>query len=307
VRIGSNEHKELFCRSFIDTHEAYDPQDWPWPELDELSLARLRAIPIWRMALEAEVGAGTMLAGFGEKESDQLVRQAIELQGYEEDRHGRILQCMIDRYALAVTPQPREKRPTRKAFVDFGYDECADSFAGFGIFRLAREARILPEALTSLFTRLLSEEARHIVFFVNWVAWDRDRRGLRGNALQALPALLSYAGAIARRAAMGKEMQGEKPAENPAGLFDDALANLTPASFLRACIEENDRYMAAFDPRLLRPRMIPLIGRFALHVAEAIDKARANGVSMWPRMAAASIPRDSERAAQRPQADHRGS
>jgi hypothetical protein len=91
VRIGSNEHKELFCRSFIDTHEAYDPQDWPWPELDELSLARLRAIPIWRMALEAEVGAGTMLAGFGEKESDQLVRQAIELQGYEEDRHGRIL------------------------------------------------------------------------------------------------------------------------------------------------------------------------------------------------------------------------
>ncbi|MGB6738996.1 MAG: hypothetical protein WBE59_00935, partial [Candidatus Cybelea sp.] len=66
-------------------------------------------------------------------------------------------------------------------------------------------------------------------------------------------------------------------AESPAGLFDDALANLTPASFLRACIEENDRYMSAFDPRLLRPRMIPLLGRLALHVAEAIDKARANG------------------------------
>ena len=155
MRIGSNEHKELFCRSFIDTHEAYDPKDWPWPELDELSLARLRAIPIWRMALEAELGAGTMLAGFGEKESDELVRRAIELQGYEEDRHGRILQCMIDRYALAVTPRFREKQPTRKAFVEFGYDECADSFAGFGIFRLAREARVLPEALTSLFTRLL--------------------------------------------------------------------------------------------------------------------------------------------------------
>ncbi|MGB6414641.1 MAG: hypothetical protein WBF19_14960 [Candidatus Cybelea sp.] len=282
MRIGSNEHKELFCRSFIDTHEAYDPKDWPWPELDELSLARLRAIPIWRMALEAELGAGTMLAGFGEKESDELVRRAIQLQGYEEDRHGRILQCMIDRYALAVTPRFREKQPTRKAFVEFGYDECADSFAGFGIFRLAREARILPEALTSLFTRLLSEEARHSVFFVNWVAWDRNRRGLRGTALQSLPALLSYAGAIARRAAMGNEMQSEKPAESPAGLFDDALANLTPASFLRACIEENDRYMSAFDPRLLRPRMIPLLGRLALHVAEAIDKARANGRKPTP-------------------------
>ena len=78
--------------------------------------------------------------------------------------------------------------------MNFGYDECVDSFAGFGIFRLARDARILPEALTSLFTRVLVEEARHIVFFVNWIAWDRTRRGLRGPAMQAIPALAQLRG-----------------------------------------------------------------------------------------------------------------
>jgi len=105
VYIGSDEHKELFCRSFMDSHRAYDPQEWPWPELDDLSLARLRAIPIWTMALEVEIGAGVMLADFAKTEPDPLARRAIELQGYEENRHGRILQCMIDRYGLSVTPQ----------------------------------------------------------------------------------------------------------------------------------------------------------------------------------------------------------
>jgi hypothetical protein len=284
VQIGSDEHKELFCRSFLESHKAYDPQDWPWPELDEISLARLRAIPIWTMALEVEIGAGTMLAGYAKTEPDPLVRRALELQGYEEDRHGRILQCMISRYGLKVTPEVPNDPPTRGAFIDFGYNECVDSFAGFGIFRLARDARILPEALTSLFVRLLVEEARHIVFFVNWVAWDRTRRGLRGPVLQAFPALFNYGAAIWRRVKSGTAMEGTGGGTGNTGaggsqdtldLFGDIVNDLTPAAFVRACVEENDRYMAAFDPRLLRPRVIPALAKFALAILEAIDWVRA--------------------------------
>jgi len=274
VRIGSNEHKELFCRSFIETHHAYDPKDWPWPELDDISLARLRAIPIWTMALEVEMGAGAMLDGFAKTEPDPLVRQALALQGYEEDRHGRILQCMIERYGLRVTPQVPKKEPTRRAFIDFGYDECVDSFAGFGIFRLARDARILPEALTSLFARVLVEEARHIVFFINWVAWDRSRRGLRGPVLQTIPALSSYASAITRRVKGGAELQSGDGQTDNLDLFGEVLNNLTPAAFVRACVNENDRYMASFDPRLLRPRVIPTLARIALAILEAIEWIR---------------------------------
>lgn len=274
--IGSNEHKELFCHSFMDSHRAYDPQDWPWPQLDDLSLARLRAIPIWTMALEVEVGAGVMLGGFAKTEADPLVREALELQGYEEDRHGRILHCMIDRYGLTVTPQVKHEAPTRGAFIDFGYNECVDSFAGFGIFRLARDARILPDALTSLFTRVLVEEANHIVFFVNWVAWDRSRRGLRGSAAQVVPSLASYGAAISRRVRGGAALQGTGDSPDASlDLFGDVVNDLTPSKFLRACVEENDRYMAAFDPRLLRPRVIPTLGRLALAIFEAIALVRS--------------------------------
>jgi hypothetical protein len=284
VYIGSDQHKELFCRSFMQSHRAYDPKDWPWPELDDVSLARLRAIPIWTMALEVEIGAGDMLAGFAKTETDPLVREALELQGYEEERHGRILKCMIERYDLRVTPQALKMEPTRHGFTDFGYNECVDSFAGFGIFRLAREARILPDSLTSLFSRLLVEEARHIVFFVNWVAWDRCRRGLRGSVLQAFPTLAHYGSAIARRVKGGAEMQSTGDSQDSAlDLFGDVLSGITPTMFVRSCVEENERYMAAFDPRLLRPRVIPALAKFALNMLEAIDLVRAAFAKSAPR------------------------
>jgi hypothetical protein len=275
VQIGSNEHKELFCRSFVESHRAYDPREWAWPALDDVSLARLRAIPIWTLALEVELGAGEMLCKFAKTEADPLVREALELQGYEEDRHGRILECLIERYGLTATPNVPKQEPTRRNFINFGYNECVDSFAGFGIFRLARDARLLPEALTSLFTRLLIEEARHVVFFVNWIAWDRSRRGLPGAVLQALPVLASYAGAIARRIKGGAELQSASNQHNAPDLFDDVRKNLTPALLIRCCVDENERYMASFDSRLLRPQTIPALAKLALAIIETIERVRA--------------------------------
>lgn len=274
MQIGSNEHKELFCRSFTETHHPYDPEQWAWPVLDDLSVARLRAIPIWTLALEVELGAGEMLGKFAQTELDPLVRGALALQGYEEDRHGRILRCMVERYGLVVKPNPPQQNPARGAFIDFGYNECVDSVAGFGIFRLACDARIFPVALTSLFARVIEEEARHIVFFVNWVAWDRARRGLRGPALQAVPALYSYAAAIGRRVKGSAQLQSAPAEEQPLDLFEEVAKGLTLAGFLRACVNENDRYMAAFDARLIRPRVIPTMLRVALAIVEAIDFLR---------------------------------
>jgi hypothetical protein len=277
MQIGSEEHKRLFCETFIASHNRYEPKDLPWPQLDDVSLARLRAIPIWTMALDIEISAGSMLEGFSKTENDLLVRDALALQGYEESRHGRMLGEMIRHYGLTVQVKEPTKDPTRRAFVHFGYDECVDSFAGFGIFKLAREARILPESLTSLFARVLEEEARHIVFFVNWMAWDRARRGLTPPYMQIVPSLVSYAAAIVRRVQGGSAMAagGNNDGSAAMGLFSDVMRDLTPVKFLRACLTENDRYMRSFDPRLLRPRVIPGLGKTALVVMELIDAVRA--------------------------------
>jgi hypothetical protein len=94
--------------------------------------------------------------------------------------------------------------------------------------------------------------------------------------LQALPALSSYGAAIGRRIKGGAKMQsGNKPRENPIELFADVLSDLTPSRFVRACVDEDERYMAAFDSRLVRPRLIPALGKFALAILDTVERLRA--------------------------------
>lgn len=35
IRIGSNRHKEMFCRMLLDTYDPYKPSVIPWPKLED--------------------------------------------------------------------------------------------------------------------------------------------------------------------------------------------------------------------------------------------------------------------------------
>lgn len=264
MRIGSQEHKELLCRSFMASHQPYEPASLAWPELDAASLAILRGIPVWSMAIQVEVDAGAMIAGFAQTQRDDLIRQALQLQAYEEERHGRMLAELIRRYELTATVVPPRLQPTRQAFIDFGYNECVDSFFAFGIIQIAREVNFLPDALTSLFTRVLWEEARHIVFFVNWIAYDRAIRGIPPPA-QIVPAAIGYARAFSKTIGRGAQANAADKGVAAAG---DVFKGLTLERFLRTCLRENEALMAKFDPRLIRPRLIPALASVALALME---------------------------------------
>lgn len=259
--IGSTEHKELFCRSFIGSHLRYEPHELPWPKLDDASLAFLRSIPVWTTALEVEVNAGSLLRSFAQTQRDELVREAFTLQGYEEDRHGRMVQELVDHYGLSANAVQPTSRPNRREFLAFGYGECLDSFFGFGIFRIACNGKVVSSELTDLFSRVLFEEARHIVFFVNWVAYDCKQRGIAAPLMRIASPLYGYFSAIRRTVGRAAHVDREERGMTLAG---EVFAGLTLRELLRTALRENERHMAGFDPRLLRPTLIPAIARLAL-------------------------------------------
>jgi hypothetical protein len=290
IRVGSDEHRDLFCRSFIATHDPYDPLALPWPQLDNAALARLRSIPFWGTALEIERNAGFLVAAFAKTLTDPLIREAVALQGFEEDRHAQMIGTLVERYGLPAEMSDQLPAPTKRAFIDFGYNECLDSFFGFGVFRLAREARALPDALISLFTRVLHEEARHITFFVNWIAYDRIRCGYGAPIQQAVGTTFGYLRSLAR---LLKLVAGGKKNEHVQEYGDAfsglSFSELTLRDFVQACLIGNDEEMAKLDPRLLKPRVIPAIARFALKcmpknkVQTETHRAPGAGASTAPR------------------------
>jgi len=281
IKIGSDAHRELFCREFIDSYSDYDPATLPWPPLTAAELERLRSVPFWQEVLHTERRAGMIVQAFAATIADPVVRRAVDLQGREEARHADLLREMVRRYGISVAELPLEPiaGDVELAFKDFGFGECLDSFLGFGAFKLARQSDFLPESMFSIFETLMYEETRHIVFFVNWMAWQAARRGQGATWLRALTSLRFYYRALSRM--IGTIRRGQKIndgrdfAATQANVF---LQDFTFRRFLAYCYAENNRRMAPFNAGLLRPSFMPALADMALTSLRILDFGRSNGV-----------------------------
>jgi hypothetical protein len=267
MKIGSDEHKQRFCDQFIASHNRYDPATLAWPDLDEAALARLRAIPFWPEVLYTERRAGAIVDAYAATIADPLVREAVMLQGFEEARHAGLLRLMIRRYGVAAEERPLEPvgPDLYRAFADFGYGECLDAFLGFGVFQIARRSGFLPEPMFAIFETLMHEENRHIVFFINWMAWEQARRRRGAAILRSAVAARYYLRAIGRllgTVRRGQAANGGKDfSATEASVFLDGFSF---RSLVEECCAEHARRMAAFDPDLLQPRFLPRFAALAL-------------------------------------------
>jgi hypothetical protein len=282
MEIGSAAHKERFCRQFIDSHQQFEPEALPWPLLDDTALSRMRAVPFWQEVLHTERRAGAIVRAFASTVTDPLVREAVDLEGVEEERHAQLIGVMVRRYGL-----PAEERPIEPiggnlhtAFADFGYGECMDSFLGFGVFKIARQSEFLPAGLFEIFDTLMLEETRHIVFFVNWMAWQEAVSGRGSSVWRALVSTHYYVRAIARLVATirrgRKENDGKDFSATQASVFLDGF---TFRRFVEECYSENARRMADFDTDLLRPGFLPALAGAALSGLRLLPTRSGNSAS----------------------------
>src|SRR5579885_308873 len=264
MRVGTSEHRDLFCRTFIETHVPFEPENLPWPELGAVHLRRLRAFPFWSYARSIEQRAGRMVTAFAQTLDDPLIREAVAVQGVEETRHGRLMSHVVERYGIDAPVIPIGDPPARKDdFCIFGFGECTDSFVGFGAFALAREKRLFPSDLLNVFENVLFEEARHITFFVNWWRYEEARAGRDKPFVRTLNSVRYHV-----RAAMGTASGATEMPAIPTQLDDSELdtivKSISPAMFLEAALAENRRMMEKIDRRLLRPRLMPALATVLL-------------------------------------------
>lgn len=271
ITIGSDEHKELFCRVFIETHDPYDPARVQWPEVDDATLKRLRTMPFWNEAVSTEHDVARKVQALVPHEPDPRLREAIALNGFEEGRHSSLLDHMLRHYEIP-RPATREEALSDDPLWDFmrvGYGECFDSFFAFGIYKLAGDSGFFPPPLLTAVAPIVQEEARHILFFANWVAYCRARERGAGKAshmARCAAAMTAQVWGRVKTAISAARGGGESAAAAPEddfmmGVKDSLEVVSSPRQFLTTCLSENDRRLAAFDPRLLRPTFVPRLAR----------------------------------------------
>jgi hypothetical protein len=266
MKIGSPAHKELFCRSFMESHQDMEPEKLMWPKLEGSDIERLQQIPFWEEALNTELEAGQKIAAYLPMISDPLLQEAVALMGEEEAAHGRLFKYMIQHYGIEVPGRPPAQLPKNieQAFIDFGYGECLDAFLGFGLFKIARQSAFLPEPMFNIFDRLLQDETRHIVFFVNWVAYLLSSRGQGAPLFRSTHTLLYYGRAVQRL--MGVVNRSAESSDNGFSATEASvfLEGFNINKLISTCLEENARRMSVFDDRLLKPQLLPSLAQVAL-------------------------------------------
>ena len=266
IRFGSDAHKTLFCRTLLDTHNPYKPAVIDWPPLDSDARDRLVSLPIWDIAVQTEGRARINVASYAARVADGLLRKAVELNAFEEGRHKHVLSNLVTAYGITLAPEPQYevKGDPEWAFMVTGYSECIDSFFAFGLFEAAKRSGFFPEALVDTFEPVIQEEARHILFFVNWAAWHRRTMPLWRRPWFELKVLAVWIFLVWERIGIARDVgNGVQDNNFTVTGAKQVGADIDVAELIEICLAENDRRMSLYDRRLLRPFAVPFLAKLA--------------------------------------------
>lgn len=266
IKVGSEVHKELFCRMLLGTFDPYKPAIIDWPELSGDELDRLTGLPFWSLAIKTEGLTAQRMQSFADTIEDPLIREAVVLNAFEERRHKQVLHNMIRFYGIEIDPEPEYVSPTNPeaAFIQTGYGECFDSFFAFGLFKIAKDSGYFTPALVETFEPVIQEEARHILFFVNWLRYMQKNRLIVMRPVIVVRRFAAIATKVWNRLSLARGADGTNNAQMARKGHQAMGIDLSPRSFLQLCLAENERRLSAYDPRLLQPRVMPRLVRLAM-------------------------------------------
>jgi hypothetical protein len=268
IKSGSQAHKRLFCRMLLDTHNPYKPAVMHWPELSPDALQRITSLPIWDIAVQTEGRAQLHVLTYANTVQDPLLREALAMDGGEEARHKVVLSKLVEAYGIELEPEPiyRVPKDPEWGWLVTGYSECIDSFFAFGLFQSAKLTGYFPAELVDTFEPVIQEEARHILFFANWVSWYRRQLTAWQRLKFEFKVLRVWLFLIWERIGIAKGLDGNAEMQNAnftlAG-HDQIGLDMKLPQLLDLCLAEDQRRMEGYDKRLLRPTFVPGLARLA--------------------------------------------
>lgn len=269
MKVGTNDHRKRFCRSFLESHSSWDGEQFSWPLVDPISQEYLRAIPGWTELFQKKQRLSRVVSAYATTVNNPLIREAISLLGQEYQRQTTVLKKFISAYDIprtATTDRPVNPE-LETDFIQWMHGECLDAFWRFGWFGLAQHHHILPGELLEPCDRFLQEEAHQLIFFVDWLSYQRARQRKRNLDFGGLPNLWRDRNKILKLvSAFGAK---EDAVSSPLSPF---LETATAEEFFNTCLAEYRRRLAWVEAGVPQPKL-------GVAVAEVLREV----VRLWPQ------------------------
>ncbi len=270
VEIGSAGHYRMFTSLLAATYNPYKPAVLDWPPLSPEALRRIVSLPIWDIAVQTEIKAAARLTFYAQTVPEQELREALLHMAGEEARHKEVLSRLVAAYGIPMKPEPYYALPNDAewAWLVTGFSECIDSFFAYGLFKMAKRSGYFPAKLVETFEPVVQEEARHILFFANWLAWRRANLGWWRRLGFELKVWRVWGFLLWERLGIAKDVDGLEGADANFTMTGSAAISqeMDLPLLLEICLEEDKRRMAGYDERLRRPTTMPFLGRIGLAV-----------------------------------------
>jgi hypothetical protein len=267
IKFGDPTHFAMLTRLLLDTYNPYKPAVLDWAKLDPETRARIVSLPIWDIAVQTEIKASARIEAFAKTVRDPQLRVALMHMAGEEARHRDVLSRLVAAYDIPMQPDEDYALPNDAewGFMVTGYSECIDSFFAYGLFEMANRSGYFPPELVETFEPVVQEEGRHILFFMNWIAWHKATMPLWRRPYFALKTAAVWAFLIWERIGIARAVDGLEGADaNFTMNGSKALSDeMDPAVLMDICLEQDKKRMAGYDPRLKRPTTMPKLVRLA--------------------------------------------
>ena len=113
----------------------------------------------------------------------------------------------------------------------------------------------------------MKDEGRHILFFVNWVAWHRRNMAWWRRPYFELKVFAVWLFLIWERMGIASDVSnGQQDNNFTVNGASQLGADINVGELIAICVSENDRRLEIYDRRLKRPRFVPFLARQTLRV-----------------------------------------
>ena len=257
---GSDAHKAAFCRMLLDTHNPYKPSIIDWPAARSEARERLVSLPIWDIAVQTEGKARLRVQSYAASIADPCcgghragwLRGRPPQGGPVQPRRG-LWHPLGARAGLS---------PAARSGMGLHGDRLQRvhrQLLRFWPVRAGQALRFLSAGLVDTFEPVMQEEGRHILFFVNWVAWHRRnlpwwRRPLFAAKVLAVWVFRSGNGSASPAASAVPATRAEAQDNNFTLTGSKAVGavDMSVATLIDVCLRKRAT-LAGYDSRLLRP------------------------------------------------------